>query len=58
MFARKLRPDEFWRAELNMAVAFESEFDWKKEREKLAQTDPLADLYGAFLQEGEPPPWS
>ncbi|RKJ39948.1 GNAT family N-acetyltransferase [Acutalibacter sp. 1XD8-33] len=55
MFARKLRPDEFWRAELNMAVAFESEFDWKKEREKLAQTDPLADLYGAFLQEGEPP---
>lgn len=57
MFARKLRPDEFWRAGLNMAVAFESEFEYEKELEKsqTAQPNPSEELYGAFLQEEGPP---
>lgn len=57
MVARKLRPDEYWRARLNMAVAFEGCFEYEKEREKSAtdQADPKEDLYGAFLAENEPP---
>lgn len=57
MFARKLRPSEYWRANLNMAVAFESPFEYGKELEKskAAQVDSLEELYGAFLREGEPP---
>lgn len=57
MFARKLTPAEFWRAGLNMAVAFESPFEFEKEREKsqTAEEDPNEALYGAFLQEGQPP---
>ncbi len=55
MFARKLTPQEYWRAGLNMAVAFESGFEYQKEQEKAREEDPKEDLYGAFLQEGEPP---
>ena len=57
MFARRLRPDEYWRAGLNMAVAFEMPFAFEKEREKsgTAERSPDEELYGAFLSEGEPP---
>ena len=55
MFARKLTPQEYWRASLNMAVAFESGFEYENEREKVREADPKEDLYGAFHQEGEPP---
>lgn len=57
MFARKLQPKEYWRASLNMAVAFESPFQYEKELEKsqTAKEDPLEDFYGAFTGEGEPP---
>lgn len=57
MFARKLQPSEYWRAGLNMAVAFESPFEYGKEREKAgtAEGNPLEDYYGAFPGEGEPP---
>lgn len=57
MFARQLRPEEYWRARLAAAVAFEGEFDFDKEREKAAtdRPDPLAARFGTFLQEGEPP---
>ena len=34
MFARKLQPSEYWRANLNMAIAFENPFEYEKEREK------------------------
>lgn len=57
MFARKLKPDEYWRAGLNMAVAFESPFEYEKELEKskTAKEEPSEDYYGAFTNEGEPP---
>lgn len=57
MIARKLQPGEYWRAGLNMAVAFESPFEFEKEQEKAktAEENPLEDLYGTFLSEGEPP---
>lgn len=57
MFARKLAPGEYWRAGLNMAVAFESPFEFEKEQEKAAaaEVNPKEALYGAFSQEGEPP---
>lgn len=50
MEARKLRPEELWRSRLNMAVAFEGDFDLEKERAKAAedQADPAADHWGAF----------
>ncbi len=57
MFARKLQPSEYWRANLNMAIAFENSFEYEKEREK-AQTavpSPLEEFYAAFLSEDEPP---
>ena len=46
MFARKLQPDEYWRAQLNMAVAFESSFEFEKAREKAqtAEVDPKQEL--------------
>ncbi len=59
MFARKLTPDEYWRAGLNMAVAFESPFEFEKEQEKskTAEPDPKEELYGTFLTEpGESSP--
>ena len=46
MFARKLTPQEYWRASLNMAVAFESGFEYENEREKVREADPKEDLYG------------
>lgn len=57
MFARKLQPSEYWRAGLNMAVAFESPFEYGKELEKsgTAEANPLEDYYGAFPGQGEPP---
>lgn len=57
MFARKLQPSEYWRAGLNMAVAFEGPFEYGKELEKskTAEADPLEDYYGAFSGEEEPP---
>lgn len=57
MNARKLQPQEFWRGGLNMAVAFESPFEFEKEREKSQSAQPSAneDYYGAFLQEDQPP---
>lgn len=57
MFARELRPEEYWRARLAAAVAFEGAFDFEKEQEKAAtdRPDPLAAQLGAFMQEGEPP---
>lgn len=57
MFARKLQPQEYWRSSLNMAVAFESPFEFEKEREKArtAEINPKEDLYGAFLSQDEPP---
>lgn len=57
MFARKLTPQEYWRAKLNMAVAFEGPFDFEKEREKsqTAQPDPSEEMYGAFPTEDGPP---
>lgn len=57
MFARKLQPSEYWRAGLNMAVAFESSFEYGKEQEKsgTAEENPLEDYYGAFPGEGESP---
>lgn len=57
MFARKLQPQEYWRASLNMAVAFENPFEFEKEQEKAktAEIDPKEDLYGAFLSQDEPP---
>lgn len=57
MFARKLEPKEYWRAGLNMAVAFESPFEYGKELEKSgsAEAKPLEDYYGAFPSEGEGP---
>ncbi len=57
MFARKLEPKEYWRAGLNMAVAFESPFEYGKELEKsqTARENPLEDYYGAFPGEGEAP---
>lgn len=53
MFARKLQPSEYWRAELNMAVAFESSFKYGKEMEKskTAERNPQEDYYGTFLSE-------
>ncbi len=56
MFARKLRPEEFWQARRAMAVAFEGVFEQEKELEK-AKTDkaePNEDLYGASHAEGGP----
>ncbi len=57
MFAKKMTPQEYWRAGLNMAVAFESPFEFEKEREKSQTTEvnPKEDLYGAYLRENEPP---
>lgn len=57
MFARKLQPSEFWRAGLNMAVAFEGPFEFEKEREKAetAEQKPSEDFYGAFMEENENP---
>lgn len=57
MFARKLQPKEYWWANLNRAVAFESPFEYKKELEKseTAKEDPLEDIYGAFTGQGELP---
>lgn len=57
MFAKRLTPQEYWRAGLNMAVAFESAFEFGKEQEKAqtAQTDPKEELYGAFEAQGQPP---
>ena len=45
MFARKLQPSEYWRAGLNMAVAFEGPFENGKELEKskTPDADPLED---------------
>lgn len=56
MFARKLRPEEFWQARRAMAVAFEGVFEQEKELEKAKtdEADPKEDLYGAFLTEGGP----
>ena len=57
MFARKLTPAEYWRAGLNMAVAFEGPFDFEKEQEnsQTAQVNPKQELYGSFMSENEPP---
>ena len=57
MFARKLQPCEYWRAHLNMAIAFESSFEYEKEQEKAqtAEPNPLEEFYAAFLKEEEPP---
>ena len=57
MFARKLQPGEYWRAGLNMAVAFENSFEYGKAREKSGtdKVNPLEDYYGAFPGEGEDP---
>lgn len=57
MQARKLRPEELWRSRLNMAVAFEGDFDWEKEIEKSKadQDEPGTDSWGAFL-DGETAP--
>ena len=57
MFARKLQPKEYWRAGLNMAVAFEGSFEYGKELEKseTARENPLEDYYGTFPGEGEAP---
>lgn len=57
MFARKLSPQEYWLAGLNMAVAFESPFEFEKEREKSqsAQPDGTEEQYGAFLSQDGPP---
>lgn len=56
MFARKLKPEEFWEARRAMAVAFEGVFEQGKELEKAKtdQADPNEDLYGASLTEGGP----
>lgn len=56
MFARKLRPDEYWQARRIMAVAFEGVFEQEKELEKSKtdKEDPKEDLYGAFLTENGP----
>lgn len=48
-------PEEYWRASLCMSVAFEYAFDWEKEKTKAPKPDPLAEWYGAFLNEEEPP---
>ena len=50
MFARKLQPKEYWRAGLNMAVAFEGSFEYGKELEKseTARENPLEDYYGTL----------
>lgn len=55
MFARKLQPNEYWRANLNMAIAFEGDFEYEKEKDKKREADPKEDLYGAFLEEGGTP---
>ncbi len=54
MQVRKLRGDELWRSRLNMAVAFEGDFDWEKEKAKSQeeQAKPEEAHWGAF-QEGE-----
>ncbi len=57
MFARKLQPGEYWRAHLNMAIAFENSFEYEKEQEKAqtAEPSPFEEFYAAFLKEEEPP---
>ncbi len=57
MYARKLTPQEIWRSELNMAVAFESSFDLEKAKEKAktAEADPNKDHWGAFTEDSSPP---
>lgn len=57
MFARKLQPGEYWRANLNMAVAFENSFEYTKELEKsgTAESSPLREYYGAFTGRDEHP---
>lgn len=55
MFARKLQPEEYWRASLNMAVAFEYPFEFEKEKAKAPEPTPREAWYGAFPQ-GEQTP--
>ena len=54
MIARRLRPEEYWWADLNKAVAFESPFEFEKERDKAVEYNPKEELYGAFPEEGGP----
>lgn len=57
MIARKLKAEEQYLSELNMAVAFEGGFDLEKARAaaEKAEIDPNADHWGAF-PEGESRP--
>ncbi len=57
MMARRLEPGEIWLSRRNMAVCFEGEFDFEKEREKAGteQADPKEDHWGTFLGEEQDP---
>lgn len=53
MKVKKIPPQDRWQSELAMAVAFESEFDWEKEKAKEVKETSEADWWGAYTDDGK-----